>query len=318
MQLPSTKVGLVLSLVVLIVSGTIFSTKIITKKEKPIVNLENVDLIVERKTQEDFKAGDSDLDTLPDWLEEFYKTDSNNPDSDGDGTSDGEEITLDRDPSIAGPNDPLITREDLINTDMGSSTPGSITDKTSIELFSQYLMLKKQGVLKPEDEAKLVDDLSKKVTEQSSLKPHYSIEDLQIVQSSKETLTVYGDRTAQVALTALSKMDMYKNLGDSEYLLTLSKEYKTYADQMSQITVPVASQEAHLELINYLYQTSIFFETMVSADKDPLSSLVIVSQYKTIEISDVQIYTALSQYFKNNGIIFDTESTIRFWKNFEN
>lgn len=317
MQLPSTKVGIVLTIVVLVVVGTIFSTKI-TKKEVLVVDLKNVELVVERKTQENFKAGDSDGDTLPDWLEEFYKTEPQNADTDGDGTSDGEEIGLDRDPTIAGPNDPLITRKDLVQTeaDMSKFTPGTITEKTSVDLFSQYIMLKKQGALTPEDESKLVNDLSKQVTEQASIRPHYSMVDLSIVETSQQSLLSYGERTAQVALTALTKMDTYQNLKDAEYFLALSKEYKTYADEMSRVTVPSTSQEVHLELINYLYRTSTFFETMVNADKDPLSSLVILSQYKTLIVDDIQIYTALSQYFKNNGIIFDTESTINFWQNF--
>lgn len=319
MQLPSTKVGLTLTLVVLIVAGTIVSTKI-EKKQDSLVDLKNIDLTVERKTQEGFKAGDSDNDGLADWLEEFYKSDSNNPDTDNDGTPDGEEVSLDRDPTIAGPNDPLITRKDLINTeaDLSNFVPGTITDKTSVDLFSQYLILKKQGLLQPEDEAKLVDDLSKSVTEQASLKDAYSLKDLNITISNNDTLAVYGDRVAQISISYLSEMDSYKNLKDSEYLLTVSKIYKKYANDVSQITVPSVAQEVHLELLNYLDRTSIFFETMTSADKDPLASLVIITQYRNIDVSDSQIYTTLSQYFKNNDIIFDTESTNAFWKNFEN
>lgn len=318
MQLPSNKVGIVLTIVVLVVASTIFSTKIFQKKD--LVNLQNVDLMIERKTDKGFKTGDSDSDGLPDWLEEFYKSDSQNPDTDGDGTPDGEEVAFERDPTVAGPNDPLLTRKDSLNTDVDLTnfTPGTITDKTSVELFSQYLTLKKQGLLKPEDEAKLVDDLSKNVTAQASLRPHYSVEDLNIVPSNKDTITIYGERVAQTSLSSLLKMDSYKNLGDAEYLVMISKAYMTYADDLSQISVPTVTQEAHLELINYLYKTSIFFDTMISADRDPLASLVVISQYRNTEINDSQIYTTLSQYFKNNDIIFDTESVSTFWRNFEN
>lgn len=45
---------------------------------------------------------DSDGDQLPDQYESLYRTDKNNPDSDGDGTNDLDEITNGRDPAVAG------------------------------------------------------------------------------------------------------------------------------------------------------------------------------------------------------------------------
>ena len=45
---------------------------------------------------ENFK--DSDNDGLPDWQEELYRTDPFNPDTDGDGYSDSQEVELSRNP----------------------------------------------------------------------------------------------------------------------------------------------------------------------------------------------------------------------------
>lgn len=316
MQLPSNKVGLVLISVVLVIAGTIFFSKI--KAVKPTVDLKNVELIVTRNTDSTFKAGDSDSDGLTDWLEEFYHTDPKNPDTDGDGTSDGDEVSLDRDPSVAGPNDPLLTREDLISTDIGTSTPGSLTDKASIELFSQYMLLKKQGNLKPEDEKNLVDQISKKVSTEASLKDKYVKSDILNTTSTTETITIYGDRVAQIALDFFLELDSYKNFQDSVYLMKISEAYKNYADNLLQISVPGVLQDVHLAFVNYMYKTGIFFEVLAKTDADPMTSLVVTTQYKATQLSEQQLYTTLGSYFKNNGIIFDTESTDRFWKNFQN
>lgn len=51
---------------------------------------------------------DSDNDGLKDWEEQIYKTDINNPDTDGDGTSDGAEIKQNRNPLVRGPNDKVF------------------------------------------------------------------------------------------------------------------------------------------------------------------------------------------------------------------
>lgn len=320
MQLPSNKVGLVLIAVVLVIASTIFISKI--KAQTPVVDIQNVerdiDLLVERTTPADFKNTDSDIDGLPDWQEELYGSDPQKTDTDEDGTNDGDEITLDRDPTIPGPKDPLITRADLINMQVGSSTPGTITDKASIELFTNYLMLKKQGTLKPEDEAKLVDDISKQVTASASLKDKYALKDLTVTESTNETITIYGDRIAQAALAFYYELDSYKNFQDAEYLLKISAAYKKYGDTLFVVRVPNVMQDVHLVLVNYMYKTSTFFEVLSKADADPMAGLVVASQYKATQISEQQLYTTLGQYFKNNGILFDIESTDLFWKNFAN
>lgn len=48
---------------------------------------------------------DSDNDGLKDWQEDLYKTDLNNPDTDGDGYIDGEEINSDHNPLVKAPGD---------------------------------------------------------------------------------------------------------------------------------------------------------------------------------------------------------------------
>lgn len=50
---------------------------------------------------------DQDGDGLADWEEELWQTNPQNPDSDGDGTSDGAEVSAGRDPRLAGPDDQL-------------------------------------------------------------------------------------------------------------------------------------------------------------------------------------------------------------------
>jgi hypothetical protein len=320
MQLPSNKVGLVLIAVVFVIASTIFISKI--KAQTPIVDIQNVersiDLLVSRSTPADFKNTDSDTDGLPDWQEELYGSDPQKADTDGDGTNDGDEIKLERNPIVPGPKDPLLTRADFINMQVGTSTPGTITDKASIELFSKYLILKKEGTLKPEDEAKLVDDISKQVTANASLKDKYSLKDLTVTESTNETITIYGDRIAQAAIALYYEMDSYKNFQDAEYLLKISAAYKKYGDTLFVVRVPAVMQDVHLVLVNYMYKTSTFFEVLSRADADPMAGLVVASQYKATQISEQQLYTTLGQYFKNNGILFDIESTDLFWKNFAN
>ncbi len=319
-HVPSPKVGLVLILVVLIIVLTIFGSKFTFKKDIPVKDLENVELVVERKTGDDFKTGDTDLDSLPDWLEEFYKSDPNNPDTDGDGTKDGEEITLKRDPSIAGPNDALIAYKDLFKNkaDTSDFTPGTLTDKASVDLFSEYLLLKKKGILKPEDETVLVNKISQNVVKEASLKNIYTKDMLNSVPSNKQSITAYGERYAQIALSAYTQMNTYKNYADVAYFKQLSLEYKKFSEEVLAMSVPDVFVDVHLPLVNQLSKTSVFFETMAQTDSDPLTSIVILAQYQAAEVGERDVYITLANYFKNNDILFDIESTKNFWKQFEN
>jgi hypothetical protein len=52
-------------------------------------------------------SADTDHDGLRNWEETIWKTDPNNPDTDGDGTPDGEEVNEGRDPAKKGPGDTL-------------------------------------------------------------------------------------------------------------------------------------------------------------------------------------------------------------------
>jgi hypothetical protein len=45
---------------------------------------------------------DTDADGLPDYIENYYGTDPNNPDTDGDGYKDGEEVENGYDPLASG------------------------------------------------------------------------------------------------------------------------------------------------------------------------------------------------------------------------
>ena len=319
-KLPSNKVGIALIIVVLIVSGIIFFEKVNFKKNTT-APLQNVELVLERKTDEFLKTEDEDQDGLPVWLEEFYKSDPKNPDTDGDGTLDGEEIELKRDPTIAGPNDPLLTFRDVLQdqVDISDFKPGTLTESVSLDLFQQYLNFKKEGSLDPQDQQSLLNQVTQKAVEQSGLEKKYSQKDVNTVASTAESITAYGDRYAQIAISIFTQIDANKNIRDDVvYLKKVSEIYADYTNQIALMSVPDVFTEVHVELLNIVNDTSVFFEKVAQADDDPVSALVVAAQYRNTQSSEGLLYTSLANYFKNNGIIFDTESTLNFWKQFEN
>ena len=86
---------------------------------------------------------DTDGDGLKDWQEALWQTDKNNTDTDGDGTSDGQEVGEGRNPTNG-------SIEDTLQLENYEYT-GSFTQQVSQNLFSQYNILKQEGVVITED-----------------------------------------------------------------------------------------------------------------------------------------------------------------------
>ena len=317
MQLPSNKVGLVLIIVVLSVASTIFFTKIGAPEK--ISDLQNVDLLVERKTDSTLKSGDADKDGLSDWEEELYSSDPNNSDTDADGTNDGEEIKLKRDPSIPGPNDPLITTKDLFDTtlDMSGFATGTVTDTLSIKLFTEYLNLKKEDQFTDEKQAELVANLAKETASTVQNQKHFVESDLNIISSSKETVKKYGDVFAEISVRYLIKMDSYKNLPESQYMPKIMQAYIDQANELAQIDVPDVAGDIHLEIINQTYAAGELLQMGLKEDTDPVQFTLAIAKYQASLEGDTGLYTTLAQYFVNNGIIFDSTTSINFWNYFK-
>lgn len=75
-------------------AGLVISTPNLPQKETTNFNIPSAEI-------------DSDQDGLSDAIETLYKTDPNNPDSDGDGYKDGDEIANGYDPLLKSPNDKI-------------------------------------------------------------------------------------------------------------------------------------------------------------------------------------------------------------------
>ncbi len=80
-------------------------------------------------------ADDLDNDGLAAWEEEIYRTDPNNPDTDGDGYLDGEEVAAGYDPTKPAPDDRLNNDND--STQPVRPAPGNLTQLLTYILANQ-------------------------------------------------------------------------------------------------------------------------------------------------------------------------------------
>ncbi|MFT5179911.1 MAG: hypothetical protein ACI8V7_000457, partial [Candidatus Paceibacteria bacterium] len=115
MEGPSNKVPIFFVIVVVVVVSVISFSSLSDKYGDSKNNTGKPDVVSLSIARENVRdLNDTDEDGLYDWEEDLWGSDINKPDTDNDGTNDGDEISERRDPTIAGPNDLLKdTREEL-------------------------------------------------------------------------------------------------------------------------------------------------------------------------------------------------------------
>lgn len=319
MQLPSNKVAVLFVLVVLVVTliigGDIFFDKI---KETFSPKTNNADIYLKRNTT-DNSSVDTDGDGLIDWQESLYGSNPDLYDTDGDGTSDGDEIKEGRDPSVAGPNDALVTLNGLLKTDfeVEGYKPGTLTDDFSKEFFLNYLNLKQQGQIGTEISDKTIENLGNQVALEVNPKIMFSEQDLVLVDFNKENLGKYAEEVAIIYTDYLTQIDNIKNLPDEEYLNRVSELYSNLSNVLSQINIPAPVKNVHVELLNAIYNKSLSLKSFSDYESDPLKTFLSVKTIREADAKETDVLISLNDYFEDNDIIFTDNKIIRFWNFYE-
>src|SRR5207253_497484 len=115
-------------------------------------------------------------------------------DTDGDGTNDGEETILGRDPLKKGPDDKRDLGTNPIATADTTSGTKTDTDATSAKLFQEYVRLKTaKGTVGTEDQAALAEAISEEGIP-TILAKQYSEEDISIAGNNTTSLKTYGNK----------------------------------------------------------------------------------------------------------------------------
>lgn len=114
-------VAAVSALTVLLIFGIIAGVRTLISTQEPESEVTN-SVVATPAPEQLVATTDSDSDGLADEIEPIYRTDPNNPDTDRDGTSDGDELLQLRDPITAGPEDTLAALNEVGEIDTSTYT----------------------------------------------------------------------------------------------------------------------------------------------------------------------------------------------------
>ena len=249
---------------------------------------------------------DRDSDGLLDWQETLWHTDPEKKDTDGDGTNDGTEVDLGRDPVKKGPGDALEKAEPPTAPENGAyaysfdETLGEgLTGRIGVNLAYNYLASISSGG--PENTDVLVNNILQQV-ESPTIYRDISLSDLNIVSDELDNGAIYLEAVDLV----ISKIEgsPYDDIdtvvlairtGDVELLSSLDtqlREYRKTKRELLELPVPAYFASLHLRALRAIDTLIRSLEAMRYSNNDPILVLQEISRY---QFAIEEIATAYNQ-----------------------
>ena len=316
--LPSKKLTAVILAVVVIVGGVfLWNRWEKNKKDVLVFERESSGQDAAKILAETVSRQDSDNDGLPDWEEALWKTDSHNPDTDGDGTLDGEEVKLGRNPTKKGPNDVLeksIAKSDGVPTSTSDLQSLNETDIFMRELLGNYFELKGSGNASSQSIEKLAnsmaDDLTSKGVPPAKT---YRITDILKSDDSSSSMRIYGESVGTIFIERSSKeSELYilsqalsgNDTGTIEKLAQFEKEYTAMIKKLLLVKTPPLLASTHLGFVNEFGSIASAVGAMSNTLTNPILGLSGVSQYQKSLKAMEGYMNYVGSVFNSHGVIF--------------
>jgi len=244
---------------------------------------------------------DSDNDGLKDWEEiQIYKTDPCNPDTDGDGYLDGEEVASGYDPTKKAPGD------ELAGAKSPRPLPGNLTEALRQKLAGQIATDKivpfnAQGEMLSAEELENYPAIGQAIQEvlrsYPSLFAPDKIDDSQIktsLDNSKRAIQNYATAAA-IAFYYKPQKEIQISQSETEIFLEalennnfsklniLLENYKSAYTNLKELTVPTKLIPLHKEQLNILSSTIKIYQAIKEINSDPLKANLALQTYSQLK-----------------------------------
>ena len=264
-----------------------------------------------------FKSNDkdSDNDGLMDWEEALWKTDPKNPDTDGDGTLDGQEVSQGRDPLKPGPDDKLEDVKIFSQENISEASELTKTDILARDFFANFLALQQSGNLNQENKEKLTDFFLASIA-QEKLIDKYSISDLNLIGTNKESLKNYGNDIGKIIkeynssrnesdMEVINRFVQSQSEANAKEIDFLIKLYQNTAQKLLIMTVPQSLTQYNLSLLNSMFNFSEALKNIQQIFKDPVWAMIGIQQYQQEYLRIERSLQDISRYFTQEEIFFN-------------
>jgi len=253
---------------------------------------------------------DKDGDGLKDWEELIFGTNPEKKDTDNDGIADKEEYDKSGKSSI--------TQQLLFQKDSNN-----LTQSAGIELFTQYSSLKQTDSYNATNVDLLADRVVREL--QANIKHDaYIAGNLSVLNGANaEAIRAYGNALAGIRdmyFEEYKKSPVESPSGAGikdpvfiEGMKRVSSIYLQMSKDLMALPVPYEIASTHLDLANNYLNSSITLNETV-AGSDPLKSATALGTYVKLQAEESNILASVSLYFQQSGIIFTTDEAGSFWQ----
>ena len=222
--------------------------------------------------------------------------------------------------------EPLSSEDSLLLTDFfstettlstTSTTTLSQTDLIGRQLFTDYMALKSQGELTPDDIKALAGKYAESIKNSDVSIPKANINQIIVLSDSEVNLAAYGNAITNIR-------NKYKNLvtteaqnsgGDitdtssqafSTFMGAVGKLYKSAADELLLVRVPTSLAQNHVDLINNYLESAEVMTSISGTAKDPIRAYATLSIYAQHSEKESELLLNIQKTLMANGIIFDS------------
>ncbi len=237
---------------------------------------------------------DTDRDGLKDFEETLWKTDPANPDTDGDGSTDGEEVQNDRNPLKKGPNDRL-------------SLPSYRPEENQLPLSTAKQPAPKKTSSPPKDPTDNTSDPTTSTPPPIS-KPPESPEKIALRAYGNETGGILKTSVNSDAETSAFKEFLKEKPSDTAQaeLEQIGNDYGRRVDLLNAISAPSAVQILHAELISRNREQGEAIKRVASFAKSSDISIAEWNRYTEQVTASGKAFFTLALFFKEQGIVFSS------------
>lgn len=258
---------------------------------------------------------DADHDGLTNIEESYWGTDWQNPDTDGDGFLDGEEVLSGHDPRKAGPNDLLSVTNGFVKSARNTNLTQNLSSLITAGIYA--------GDLKDQSSTQYksaMNNLSLSVLDDgyTALNPPIESSALTTTSSSKENQEKYlstvfdilEKKLMNTALFSFFNIDVFIRMETADpqnntmkvELLSEVMNIKNVADEMKKIDVPASWKDIHLELLNDIQSLAYTLEAFSSMTTDPLKAIVATQNLEDLYSSVPKLLMKIATKTKENNL----------------
>jgi len=239
---------------------------------------------------------DADHDGLTNREESYWGTDFQNPDTDGDGFLDGEEVASGHDPLKPGPDDVLLygplsqsknknitnSLADLITSGIYAGdlrkTASDATFANAVDSLSLTAIYDGIQALTPDE---IRSEEIKTVANLKAIQEQYVTNVFSIIEKNllAEMITEPFE-----ASRILRKFDVNNNATNKDitvYFLSKSENLRQIIQKVNALEVPESWIDLHKALLSYLISLQTNYNSIASVEEDPLKALIAISQLQS-------------------------------------